>query len=70
MAEIGFCTGSYKKHKTEDEINGTSVIMESDHKYDKPLNCRCKCCGNAFYYDAYSDQSFAYKGEWKMNGGV
>ena len=23
-----------------------------------------------FYYDAYSDQSFAYKGEWKMNGGV
>lgn len=37
---------------------------------DVEVNCRCKCCGMAFYYDAYSDQSFAYKGGGKKDGGM
>ncbi len=37
---------------------------------DVEVNCRCKCCGIAFYYDAYSDQSFAYKGGGKKDGGM
>lgn len=79
-AECPYChqSDAFVSHKSWDIQVMREVEIKKLHFISKKekvpvsvkVNCKCNCCGKAFYYDAYNDQSFFHKDEEKKDGGV